>query len=292
MINKKILGLLFIIVLPLLLYCKVPFSTYEEITSAHKLIDYTYKSVVVPRLFITKIPHEIKNIHGGKRVRFFIKTVLPLILLENENIEKERNLVIPVAAKENWSSEDRKLIYETARKYRIIQRDDDISSFSTEEKERIRYFFDHRIRPVPPPIALGMAALESGWGSSRFAIDGNNLFGHTTQDTSKGIKPKNWKGTERHIKKFDSLSESISSYLLNINRNRAYRKFRNLRREYPNDFIKLSQGFSKYSRIEDEYIERLQLIITKFGLYRYFDAKLDRSERTEFIEKIEQPYIN
>lgn len=279
-------------VFPFSIYSKVPFSTYEEIISVHKLIDYHYKSTIVPRLFATEIPKDIKSVHGGKRIRFFIKIVLPLILLENEKIEKEREFIIPIALKDKWGTEEQKIIYDMARKYRIIAKGTDISSISKEEKEKIRYFLDHRIRPVPAPIALGMAALESGWGSSRFALEANNIFGHTTQDTTKGLKPKNWSGNKRHIKKYDFLSESISAYLLNLNRNKAYRKFRKLRREYPNNYMKLAEGFSKYSRIEFEYIGRLQLIIGKFGLDRYFDAKLDNSEKTRFIEKIDQPFIN
>lgn len=238
------------------------------------------------------MPEDIKSIHGGKRVRFFIKTILPLILLENEKVIRERNSVMSVAKKKVWNKDDIELIYETARKYRIIKKNTDLSALTEEEKDQIRYFFDHRIRPVPVPIALGMAALESGWGSSRFAIEANNLFGHTTQDTSKGLKPSNWSGNERHIKKFTGLSDSIGAYILNLNRNKAYKKFRYLRREYPSDYIKVCEGFAKYSRIEHEYIDRLKTIISKFHLDIYFDAELGTSEMTRFIEKMDQIYIN
>jgi len=292
MIRKKIFLWLLIAIFPLPSYSKIPFNTFEEINSVHKLIGYHYKSVLIPRLFINKLPVEIKSIHGGKRTRFFIKTVLPLILLENEKIENERETVLKIASKDRWNEKERDLIYKTAYKYRIIPKTTDISKISKDEIEKIRYFLDHRIRPVPVPIALGMAALESGWGSSRFALEANNLFGHTTQDISKGLKPNNWKGKERHIKKFDNLSDSIATYLLNLNRNKTYRKFRNLRREYPTNYTMLSTGFVKYSRIEYEYVERLQLIIAKFGLDRYFDAKFDSSEKIKFVEKINQPYIN
>lgn len=292
MTGKKIFLWLIVSILPFPAYSKIPFSKYEEIVSVHKLIDYHYRSLNVPRLFIRNIPEEIKTIHGGRRVRFFIKTVLPLILLENEKIIKERNTILPVAAKSVWNKDDMELIYETACKYRIIKKNTDMSSITEDEKEQIRYFLDHRIRPVPVPIALGMAALESGWGSSRFAIEANNLFGHTTQDTSKGLKPANWSGKQRHIKKFDTLSDSIGAYLLNLNRNKAYKKFRYLRREYPSNYVKLCEGFAKYSRIEHEYIERLKTIISKFHLDVYFDAKLGTSEMTRFVEKIDQTYIN
>lgn len=292
MTRKKIFLWLLIALFPLPSYSKIPFTTFEEIDSVHKLIGYHYKSVLVPRLFANKIPPEIKTIHGGKRVRFFIKTILPLILLENEKIENERESVLQIASKNSWNEEEQQIIYKTAFKYRIIKKSTDISKISKDEIEKIRYFLDHRIRPVPVPIALGMAALESGWGSSRFALEANNIFGHTTQDMSKGLKPNNWKGTERHIKKFDTLSDSIATYLLNINRNKAYMKFRKLRREYPDNYIMLSTGFAKYSRIEHEYIERLQLIIAKFGLDRYFEAAFDNSDKIKFIEKINQPYIN
>ena len=165
-------------------------STYEEIRSAYDLVGYTWTSEKVPRIFVKKIPEEIKKMEGAERRHFFIQMLLPLVLLENEKIAAEHDKIVPIAAKKDWTNEDVKIISEIAEKYNIIDEGQDISAIDEEEKEKIRYFLDHKIRPVPPAIAIGQAALESGWGTSRFVFEGNNLFGHVSPDPTKGIKPK------------------------------------------------------------------------------------------------------
>lgn len=264
-------------------------STYEEIKSAYDLAGDNWDNEKIPRIFVTKIPEEIKKLEGVERRRFFIKLLLPLVLLENEKIAAEHDMIVPVAAKKDWSEEDIKLIAEIAEKYNITEKNQNLSVSTEEEKEKIRYFLDHKIRPVPPAIAIGQAALESGWGTSRFVFEGNNLFGHVSPDPTKGIKPKNWSGNQRHIRIFDSIQESISAYMLNLNRNRAYNKFRWYRRTHPTDLSKMAEGFDKYAIIKEAYVGRLQSVMFKFGVHRINKAKLDPGESANLIEKVSQP---
>ena len=271
------------------LFADVFLSTYEEIKSAYDLAGDNWDNEKIPRIFVTKIPEEIKKLEGVERRRFFIKLLLPLVLLENEKIAAEHDMIVPVAAKKDWSEKDIKLIAEIAEKYNIIEKNQDLSVSTEEEKEKIRYFLDHKIRPVPPAIAIGQAALESGWGTSRFVFEGNNLFGHVSPDPTKGIKPKNWSGNQRHIRIFDSIQESISAYMLNLNRNRAYNKFRWYRRTHPTDLSKMAEGFDKYAIIKEAYVGRLQSVMFKFGVHRINKAKLDPGESANLIEKVSQP---
>ncbi len=264
-------------------------STYEEIKSAYDLAGDNWDNEKIPRIFVTKIPEEIKKLEGVERRRFFIKLLLPLVLLENEKIAAEHDMIVPVAAKKDWSEEDIKLIAEIAEKYNITEKNQNLSVSTEEEKEKIRYFLDHKIRPVPPAIAIGQAALESGWGTSRFVFEGNNLFGHVSPDPSKGIKPKNWSGNQRHIRIFDSIQESISAYMLNLNRNRAYNKFRWFRRTHPDNLSKMAEGFDKYAIIKEAYVGRLQSVMFKFGVHRINKAKLDSGDSANLIEKVPQP---
>lgn len=266
-------------------------SDYNKQKNAFKLVAYHYKSPLVPRIFMKKMPLEIKELKGRKRVALFIQTVLPLVLLENEKILAEREAILNVANKKTWNVEDAAFIKEKAYKYRIIKKNDNPANFNDKKKEKVRLMFDHKVRAIPPPIALGQAALESGWGTSRFVKLGNNIFGHVSRDTKKGIKPLNWSGKKRHIRIFDSLSMSIAVYMLNLNRNRAYYSFRQFRRYYPGNYRKMAEGFVKYSRIKKEYTGRLQLIIKKFRFYRYGKAKLDDKARTASIEKLNQVNI-
>jgi len=287
---KKILFLTFLF-LALTLSGDIFPSDHNEQKNAFKLIDYHYKSPLVPRIFMKKMPLEIKKLEGRERVALFIQTVLPLVLLENEKILAEREDILEIANKEPWAVKDMALIKEKAYKYRIIKKDDNPADFDEKKREKVRLMFNHKVRAIPPPVALGQAALESGWGTSRFVKLGNNIFGHVSHDTSKGIKPLNWSGKKRHIKIFDSLGKSIAVYMLNLNRNRAYYSFRQFRRYYPGNYLKMAEGFVKYSRIKEEYTGRLQLIIRKFRFYRYGKAKLDDKARTDSIEKLNQVNI-
>ena len=280
--KKYLVFILFVCVFPCFDLCADVFlSSYEEIKAAYDMSVYTLDTAVLPRVFAAKIPEEIKNIEGKERRKFFIRIVLPVILRENEKISAEHDFIVPIAAKKTWSGDDIKIIRETAKKYNIIDEKQDLSAASEEEKEKIRYFLDHKIRPVPPAIAVGQAALESGWGTSRFVFEGNNLFGHVSPDPSKGLKPKNWSGNQRHIRIFDSIVESIEAYMLNLNRNRAYNKFRWLRRTHPNDLSKMAEGFDKYAIIKEEYIGRLRSVMFKFGVYKVNNARLESAEVAE-----------
>lgn len=245
---------------------------------------YELSTEVLPRVFAKKIPEEIKKLEGFEKRKFFVRIVLPIVLLENEKISAEHDFVMSHASKKDWNKEDVKIIKEIAQKYNILDESQDISAIPEEKKEKIRYFLDHKIRPVPPAIAVGQAALESGWGTSRFVFEGNNLFGHVSTDPENGIKPKNWTGNKRHIKIFDSIFESIEAYMLNLNRNRAYSKFRWYRRTHPNNLSKIAEGFDKYARIKDEYVSRLQSVMFKFGVHRVNKAKLESVEAVRPLE--------
>ena len=274
------------------LHADIFFTSFDEVQAAYDFLGYTWDSENIPRIFVEKIPVEIKNLEGVERRRFFVQIILPIVLSENEKIALEHDAVMTVASKSDWNGEDLKLIEDIAKKYNVIDEDENLSSVSDKEKKRIRYDLDHRIRPVPPAIAVGMAALESGWGTSRFVFEGNNLFGHVSPDPTKGIKPKNWSGNQRHIRIFSSISESIEAYMLNLNRNKAYAKFRRLRVNYPENLSKMAEGFNRYAIIKEEYIGRLRSVIFKFGVYRINNAKLDSKESVEIFKKNCQPYIN
>lgn len=257
-------------------------SSYEEIKAAYDLKTFAFDHDNVPRVFAKKIPEEIKNFEGVERRRFFIRLIVPVVLLENEKISAEHDFVMAYASKKEWDQKDCEIIKEIAQKYNIVEENQDISALPEDEKEKIRYFLDHKIRPVPPAIAVGQAALESGWGTSRFVFEGNNLFGHVSPDPAKGIKPKNWSGNQRHIRIFESILESIEAYMLNLNRNRAYNKFRWYRRTHPNNLSKMAEGFDKYAIIKEAYIGRLQSVMFKFGVYKINNAKLEPVKNDNF----------
>ena len=208
--------------------------------------------------------YQIKNIKQQKKA--FVSIMLPLIQKENENILKTREKVIEIFSDPYYLLDKNKIEFLTAlaKKYKIKDINDKKS-------------FLIKIDKIPPSLALAQAAIESGWGKSRFVRVANNIFGHW-EYSNKGIKPKS---TYSHIKinyslkKFNSLEDSIRAYMRNLNRNPAYRDFR--KKRYL--FHKLHKNFTgldaaptlrNYSQLKDEYVKRLQNMI-KHNKWQQYD---------------------
>ena len=128
-----------------------------------------------------------------------------------------------------------------------------------------------RIDVIPTSLALAQAALESGWGKSRFAREANNLFGHWTY-SGVGLLPQNRNIGKTHmIRIFASLQKSVNSYMLNLNTNEAYKAFRDKRlkaRENDKKFggIEGASTMINYSELKEEYIKMLKEMIIQNNL--------------------------
>ena len=127
----------------------------------------------------------------------------------------------------------------------------------------------NRIDIIPVSLALAQSSLETGWGTSRFSIDGNALFGQWTWKTNKGIRPKQRSpGTQHSVLRFSQLAESIEDYTHNLNSSSHYRSFRSKRSAlrksgYPTDICthQLAEELKKYSSKYEQYIPTIKAII-------------------------------
>ena len=132
---------------------------------------------------------------------------------------------------------------------------------------------------VPVSLAIAQAAKETGWGTSRFAQEGNALFGQWTW-TGEGLKPKEADENEGHkVMKFNVLQASVRAYQRNLNTHSTYKKFRLARAELrdvgkPLDSIILSEHLDKYAETGDQYVDVLKKIIKQNNLKDFDDAKL------------------
>jgi Bax protein len=126
-----------------------------------------------------------------------------------------------------------------------------------------------RFERVPVEMIIGQAALESGWGTSRFAIEGNNLFGIRTYD--KDVPHmlveghKKWKGWGVRI--FTTKCQSVQFFVELLNNHPAYEEFRQTRDKMlilgqNLDSKKLVKTLTAYSTTKD-YAERVNYIIDK-----------------------------
>ena len=132
---------------------------------------------------------------------------------------------------------------------------------------------------IPASMTIAQAAKETGWGTSRFAQEGNALFGQWTWD-GEGIKPSEAdNGSTHKVMKFKVLQASIRAYQRNLNTHPSYENFRIARAELRDegkklDSITLSRYLDKYAETGKEYIKVIHQIIKQNNLTDFDDAKL------------------
>ena len=157
----------------------------------------------------------------------FVKTLLPLISYQNQNILLERSKLEELSASltnnNTLSKTNLKFLNKISKKYRI----------KTDNKHKYDLVNEllNRVDIIPNSIVLAQAANESGWGTSRFAKEFNALFGEYTYDYSDGVVPLLRKEGEKHlVKTFTSVDKSVQSYFNNLNSHYAYKDFREVRK--------------------------------------------------------------
>ena len=217
---------------------------------------------------------ETDFLHLNQQKQQFVKTVLPLIINENQKILSNRNDLIILRAKltENNSLNNYELnkLRKISKKYKI--------EFDNEHKMEIIDKLLLRVEIIPNSIVLAQAAIESGWGSSRFAQEYNALFGEYTYDNSKGVVPLERESGDTHlIKAFNSYNNSVTSYFNNINSHYAYedfREIRNIMRERNNfsNVNLLVERLSTYAE-DENYIRTIKQVI-KTNNFSIFDQKI------------------
>ena len=231
----------------------------------YNLKDVREKKLVKP-VALTLLPQEIKMIENTKKKKeFFIQIVLPLIIKENNNIRIDRNNLFKIINKSNNTNLEKKWLGKKYKQYGVVP--GDLSSLKI------------RMDEIPVSLAIAQAAKETGWGTSRFAQEGNALFGQWTW-SGEGLKPKDAKEGEGHkVMKFNVLQASVRAYQRNLNTHSSYRDFRKARAELrdlgkPLDSLELSKYLNKYAETGNQYVEVLQKIIIQNKLKDFDDAKL------------------
>jgi Bax protein len=242
-------------------------STIKQLfeDTGYNLNDVRKKKLVKP-VALTLLPQEIKMIENSKkRKEFFIQIVLPLIIEENNNIKLDRKTLFSIINKSNNSNSEKKWLEKKYKQYGV--KSGDLSSLKI------------RMDEIPASLAIAQAAKETGWGTSRFALEGNALFGQWTW-SGEGLKPKEAKEGESHkVMKFNILQASVRAYQRNINTHSTYKDFRKARAKLrdnnkPLDSIELSKYLNKYAETGNQYVEVLQKIIKQNKLQDFDDAKL------------------
>jgi len=235
-----------------------------------KSTDYNLKDIrknkLVKPISLTLLPNEIKKIENSqKRKDLFIQIILPLIIKENNYIKSDRMKLFRILNKSKNTKLEKKWLANKFKQYGVVN--NDLSTLKI------------RMDEVPISMTIAQAAKETGWGTSRFAQEGNALFGQWTW-SGKGLRPKGADSDSTHkVMKFKVLQASVKAYQRNLNTHSSYKAFRSARAELRDegkklDSLILSNYLDKYAETGKEYVKILQKIIKQNDLTDFDDAKL------------------
>lgn len=243
-------------------------KNYNDVLQLFNEIGYTAEQWQagireIPRIEITNIPQRwqkvTQTIPVSDKKNIFFRLTGSGILQANEKIMNERERLQAAINKKDISENE--WLAALAVKYKVVkQESDELDNSSLTKLKR-------RVDIVPPSLALAQAAEESGWGTSRFAIKGNSLFGQW-DFSGKGIKPREQREHLGNygIAAFDSPQDSIEAYMLNLNTHRAYQRMRQKRavsRQQNNQPTgwDLAKTLDKYSERGIDYVKSLHAIM-------------------------------
>lgn len=247
-----------------------PLATIETAQSAWDFVQKNQgslqelqKSGRVPNIQFDRLPNDL-NALPAHRVDLFLGLVLPAALRVNEAILVDREKLIRISQKGELGTTDKNELKALAQRYGL-------ESASIPELLK-------RVDIVPTSLILAQAADESGWGRSRFAIEGNALFGqHTNNPNQPSIEAR---GAKVRLAAFKTLCGSVKAYVSNLNSTRAYAPFRKIRfdlreQDQPLTGTALVAGLSLYSARGESYLADLRSIIRHHDL-----ADLDKARLT------------
>jgi Bax protein len=222
-----------------------------------------------PYTHIPSIPEEFLDINDiRERKQNLIDILLPLVLKANEKIVKQREALMSIKKSSYWfSKKEKKFLEKLAKEYKVDkdEHDDMVEDLLV------------RVNVLPVSLVLAQAAIESGWGTSRFALEGNNIFGIRTE-SGNGMVPKQQdQGKVFKVSMFKDLQSSIDYYLWNINSHPKYKELRQIRSRssFPYNSIDLAHGLRHYSEIGYEYVERVIWLIEYNHLQSYDTYRLE-----------------
>ena len=190
---------------------------------------------------------------------------MPLIVEENNRIKFDRKKLFTILNKNHNSNSEKKWLNQKFEQYGVVNKD--LSTLKV------------RMDIIPVSLVIAQAAKETGWGTSRFALEGNALFGQWTW-SGEGIKPADADNNATHkVMKFKILKSSIRAYQRNLNTHSGYKEFRMARAELRDngrnlDGIILATYLDKYAETGKEYVKIIKQIIKQNNLTDFDDVKL------------------
>ena len=197
---------------------------------------------------------DFTKVKGKSKKQIFIDTLILAIEKIRNKIETDKQYVISLIEKEILTEEEKLFLNEMYTKYKV--------------KSKSKNDLVHKMVVPPTSFILGQASLESGWGNSKLAKEGNNLF--AIRSTLKDKERTVYLGPNQFYKKYETLEDSLMDYIMTLSRHSSYS---NLRKAINNgeETIVLVKHLGNYSEVKYIYEQRLSQIITKNNLVKYDD---------------------
>ena len=239
------------------------------------ILNNVKNNVSIPRMYFPYIPKNISQYEISKKKSVFTAILLPIALRGNELVLEERSRM-----KKAFSTNNIYQIEHFSKKYKVKNfKKINFSSLNKLQMNNIKMELLKKINTIPTSIILAQSIIESGWGASRFAQEGNALFGQWTWKNDDGIKPKGNLDANFSVKNFKKLLDSVNSYILNLNTHPAYKELRNFRiSQYNmgknitgNDMANFLQNYAEIGHI---YVVKVKEMIKKNKLSKFENSKL------------------
>ncbi len=241
-----------------------------------KILTQAEKKSRISREFFLYIPNEINDNNTTDKKNIFISILLPIALRGNEIVLEERELI-----KNIFKYNDISGIQFFSKKYKVQNyKNINFTNLSDKQLDKLKSELMVKVNTIPISMILAQAIIESGWGTSRFAREGNALFGEWTWQKNTGIKPLQKLNANYSVKSFTNITESLNSYILNLNRHDAYKEMRSYRHKKIKNGNEV-RGYDTanfldgYAEIGHVYVTKVKQMIISNKLYKYDNLKLD-----------------
>jgi uncharacterized FlgJ-related protein len=267
---------------------KVPCRNYKDVLALFDRLGYTQKAWQagireIPRVYLEDVPdtwreRSARELSVADKKKLFFRIIAPIVLRINELILEDRarakKLTERLAQGQSVGPDDQAWLTGLAVKYKVLGTTSDRLDSDAFPELLLR------VDMVPPSLSLAQAASESGWGTSRFAAQGNSLFGQWTW--GKGLKPAEQRASklgDYRIADFDSTAQAAYAYALNLNTGGAYRDLRLKRADLRRQSLRISgtvlaDTLLNYSERGQAYVDDLKGLIRQNRLDDADDAYL------------------
>lgn len=264
-------------------------TSYSQIQYVFDQFDYKWTTLDqgVPDITVHNFPADLSTVPNVKQKKhLFFLSLLPMVLTQNEKVLQQRQQLKQLFAQydkeQTISTRDKDWIKRLMKQYRFSH---DPLNNNSHRKQLLS-----RVDMIPTALVLAQAANESAYGTSRFAQQANNIFGEWTFTPGTGIVPKGRPAGETYeVKKFSSLSDSIQSYINNLNTHNAYSELRASREmmrsnKQPLQGFYLAEGLLNYSTRRDAYVTEIQTMINYNQLAQL--AQIERRKKGAFVADV------